>query len=98
MEPACRAGEKGKNQAGKESTPGQLTGGAVLVLYWPSGESCAQGTAHALPGPRDGLGWPGLDTALPHEALAFGTRLDFALPIAAEFLGETRVREHGWPL
>jgi hypothetical protein len=32
--------------------------------------------------------------SLPGHALAFGTRMHFALPLTVEFRGDVRVREH----
>jgi hypothetical protein len=64
------------------------------MLYAPSGEDCAQGTAHAPNGALDGLGCPGLDRGLPDRVRASDTPKRFALPRAVEFRGDVRVREH----
>jgi hypothetical protein len=92
---ARRACKKEKPSGKGKQTPGHLTGGLQdWCSYAPSGEDCAQGTAHAPHGPLDGLGCLGLGMRLLGRVLASGMRKHFALPVTAEFRGGVKVREH----
>src|SRR5690242_1365290 len=96
MEDRLTGLQKGKTSGKRKAPPATRPGVQDWCSYAPSGKDCAQGTAYApYRPPLDGLGCPGPGMSLPGQALAFGTRMHFALPLTVEFRGDVRIREHG---